>query len=512
MKTFLYFAFIIAFSISAFSQNYFSIQTDFFGGFSDRTQKLIPISEGIITMNSHLCLDDSGNSLGDCGSYVLYDYSGNILVKKLLPFIDVQNHSIQYDHINHEVIIAGHNQPNSPKNNIYHLYKCNLNGDSLFHQTYEIEEAINKEVFVNGLHFYNNQYIIIGQGKYGEDTFEDARSTTMWINEDGTLDTTIIFDIYQFNSHQAVIDKNGHLTIMYSAFDSVIPSWKKRVGFKKFNEAKEVVWEWLSPFTFEDGRYPVFDITEDNAIAFVFQPDVNEFDDESAVGLLSEDGELLWQYEFVTGPYKRIRIDKLVVTENDDILGVGTMRDITEESPDGTLYDTGYAFRLSNTGELLWMRRFRDFNDLDLLKWGSLHAIAEAENGDLIMGGMQRENIWDNTAPKDAWLIITDENGCIEPDCDDLIILDNRELFFSKEEIQLVQNPVGNQLTVNVDLVISEVLNYQIFDAMGRDLNKGVLSQQHGLQAIEVANLPSGLFYLYVFSEEKRRTFKFIKN
>lgn len=496
--------------LQGFSQDYFSIQTDFFDGLSDRTWKVIPIEEGIITMNSHLCLDDLGNPLNDCSSYVLYDYSGNVIAKKLIPFIDVQYHSLLFDEENEEVVISGYSGNNT---NIFHLFKCSLDGDSLFHQTYEVAEAEGWEVYPGGLQKYQDQYILIGAGKYGESNIEDIHATLLWINMDGSLDTTMIFDKYRYNMTKGVIDQNNYLTVVYVTLDTVnIFGWDKRVGFMKFNEEKEVVWEWQSPFWYDDAIVPVFDITENNEMVFLFQPDPEVFDHESAVGMLSEDGEMLWQYEFITGPYKSMTIFELTIAENGDILGAGTMRDRTDE-PVGQemLYLTGFAFRMSPTGELLWMRRFRDFSEEGELKWGNIHTIAEAEDGSLILAGKQYLDLFQNPSDIDAWLIITDENGCIEPDCEELIILDSRELFFADSEIQLIQNPVGHQLNLMIDLDQQQPLNYQIFNSLGQGATSGRIASSNGIKAIDVTNLSEGMYFLYLYSKEKRKTIKFVK-
>ena len=502
--------FFISISLSSLQgQNYRYVETDIFEGFSERIWKVIPVEEGIITMGSRICYD---TIYRDCTFYALFDYDGNVLVQKTIPYIDVQFEDIFYDADNQEVVIAGHTSPNSK---ILHLYKCNINGDSLFHQTYEIPiTTTDGYVLAHAVTKFNNQYQIVGQVVTQLTTPKIIDSYIIWINMDGTLDSLdIATNLHTFREPQ--IDNAGVLTVCYIRRDAqTLPYPADREGFIKYNENKEVVWQWETDFWFKEGRYTSFDFTATNEIVYTFEASYQMFDlpwDEQGIAMISDSGETLWQYIFNTSPYKLLYLYEVKVAENGDILCAGTMRDITEESQDGTLYETLYICRFSPAGELLWERRFRNYNDAGGVQWQAGYDIVELENGGLLMCGRVYDNILVAPLQIFSLLVFTDSEGCIEPDCEELIILDAKEHIFSEEELRLIQNPVENVLSLSIQLDIPENLSYAIFDAMGKKLDDGQLVRPMGSEQIDVLGLPNGIYFLYLFSEGKRKTIRFVK-
>ncbi|MFT6357373.1 MAG: hypothetical protein ACJAYJ_001586 [Saprospiraceae bacterium] len=83
---------------------------------------------------------------------------------------------------------------------------------------------------------------------------------------------------------------------------------------------------------------------------------------------------------------------------------------------------------------------------------------------------------------------------------------------FLDSEISIFQNPVLEVLDLSVNFDISKTLDYQIFDAIGNNITAGKIAIWNGITTINVSDFSKGMYFLYVFNEEKKKSLKFVKN
>lgn len=90
-------------------------------------------------------------------------------------------------------------------------------------------------------------------------------------------------------------------------------------------------------------------------------------------------------------------------------------------------------------------------------------------------------------------------------------MLNNTENVFSDTEIKLVQNPVANEIILNIDLNSFEILKYEIIDLHGRSLGNGTLNTMNNAERIQITNLSKGIYFLNIAGNNQKTVLKFIK-
>jgi Secretion system C-terminal sorting domain len=114
---------------------------------------------------------------------------------------------------------------------------------------------------------------------------------------------------------------------------------------------------------------------------------------------------------------------------NGDILACGRVWDNSDsEFPGGDIHSTwnGFIVRISSTGDIVWLRKYRHLNELlpvdafGKFRPSTLNKIIELMNGDIIALGdvyvnnIQLEGINENTTEAfHMWLLRTNKNGCL---------------------------------------------------------------------------------------------------
>ncbi|MEZ4802708.1 MAG: T9SS type A sorting domain-containing protein [Gelidibacter sp.] len=107
----------------------------------------------------------------------------------------------------------------------------------------------------------------------------------------------------------------------------------------------------------------------------------------------------------------------------------------------------------------------------------------------------------------DETLILTDQSG-------DYLVYGRQTLSVSENEltnlsIGLKENPVKNELSLNVDEKLGNQLNYTIYSIDGKLIKRNQILENH---IINVENLNSGMYFLLVSNESNfSQTLKFIK-
>ncbi|MBL7827716.1 MAG: hypothetical protein JNJ57_13885 [Saprospiraceae bacterium] len=135
------------------------------------------------------------------------------------------------------------------------------------------------------------------------------------------------------------------------------------------------------------------------------------FDTPCYVMRLDENGQLIWKWIRYESTSFRRYLRNIVEAPNGDILGVGTLIDTTN-------FASGWAFRLSADGQLLWERLYSRFN-LPARTFG-LYGICLTSDGDIALSG-----VGDTIGAlelHDMALLKVDAMGCLTSGCEGVFV------------------------------------------------------------------------------------------
>lgn len=184
----------------------------------------------------------------------------------------------------------------------------------------------------------------------------------------------------------------------------------------------------------------IYFTTENNLLAPIIPSD-------GRINKLSKNMDtILWSLELPSNAFtngNRYKIYDYIQANNGDILACGTVWHM----PGGPLVAgpnatwNGFVARVSQQGELKWSRIYRLANDNPQLpndeygnfRAGQLDKIIETEDGNFVLGGtayyssLQHAGLLFGDTLSSLWLMVVDENGCIEGgECGEVIHLDSK--------------------------------------------------------------------------------------
>lgn len=155
-------------------------------------------------------------------------------------------------------------------------------------------------------------------------------------------------------------------------------------------------------------------------------------------------------------------------------------------------YSLGIISKVDTDGNLIWHRRhyhaaYGDnlLFDLDPLPGGGWLATGYtfliANNGDPVTA-------------KEAWLLALDEDGCLVPDCENLVysVDEKNPIAFS-----VYPNPIQNDLNIALahNMGNEEVL-INVYDLQGRSVMQHQIQMNEGTITLNASSLPSGTYLL----------------
>ncbi len=196
------------------------------------------------------------------------------------------------------------------------------------------------------------------------------------------------------------------------------------------------------------------------------------------VSRFGADREVLWTFIFDdTHPFfSQLTINNLTLAKNGDIIGAGT--GILERS---TTASTGWLFRLSPDGELLWSRKYiniaSDYEFDSSKEDGGLLQVLELPDGDIMAVGANTDTLLqdgDVYQDYDVWLLRVDSDGCLEPDCegyDQIItsIIDLPELDLNLQ-FSIFPNPVSDLVKLRLDEYCASC-SYSLYSPSGQRMH-----------------------------------------
>ena len=75
-------------------------------------------------------------------------------------------------------------------------------------------------------------------------------------------------------------------------------------------------------------------------------------------------------------------------------------------------------------------------------------------------------------------------------------------------EVSLYPNPANQQVTLEFSEVLTQETNWVIYDQLGREVYKGVMSPGTRTMTVQTADVPSGLYFLHLYAEDRKRQTK----
>ena len=127
--------------------------------------------------------------------------------------------------------------------------------------------------------------------------------------------------------------------------------------------------------------------------------------------------------------------------------------------------------------------------------------------------GVTGSAVISNLATGEYYLTVTDNNGCMADDVGDVLGPLSAESIAQIESFQMFPSIVKDQLQVQLQLLQSEQISFDIFSTNGQLLNKQIVQGQNlNLSLNNILNLQSGLYFMRISSNEGWSfTEKFIK-
>jgi hypothetical protein len=220
--------------------------------------------------------------------------------------------------------------------------------------------------------------------------------------------------------------------------------------------------------------------------SFCFMAKINE-----------NNGEIEWQKRFL---YNVNRIQGLndgfggIVVFKNNYLYALIDHNVSERENPGDYSQYIMFAKLDLLGNFIWKRLFSKW-----YKSNRAYSLTPTEDGFLICGDAK-----DSTKAKgdaDAWLIKTDTNGCIIPNCnakDGIVQLINPEKVFT-----VYPNPAQNEINVSSINVTQKIENLAVYNMQGQ-LLKSINTKASNQQTINIEDLVNGNYLLIITTDKQQ--------
>lgn len=180
-------------------------------------------------------------------------------------------------------------------------------------------------------------------------------------------------------------------------------------------------------------------------------------------GFAAATGEELWYHVFQTPAHSVI--SQLIPAANGDVIGTGWrfVQELEEVGDFG--YFVAWIFRASSSGEILWERNFTTASAA--IYEPRLQDLVELPDGRIAAVGYSQNGFFPNGFPNlDVWLVVVDENGCLEPGCGGDVVVNAREAAKPLAPTWTIQpNPARDVL--HFTLPIDDLTKIMIYNSQG---------------------------------------------
>jgi hypothetical protein len=208
-------------------------------------------------------------------------------------------------------------------------------------------------------------------------------------------------------------------------------------------------------------------------------------------------GEEIRRYDF---PADSLRyIGRIMRAHNGDIIGTG----YADRRSDGLSQVSGWIFRLSPQGTLLWERYITDSESPTLSS--KFNSLTEDPDGSLVLTG--RHTILDShpdagISRTNAWLVRLDSAGCFEPGCGSIQVITSAQeplaMPSDSPELILFPNPAGASFSLLMEGYSQPVYPVRaiMWDMQGRLLEERTVGAPSEIWYCE--DRPPGVYWIQV--------------
>ncbi len=205
----------------------------------------------------------------------------------------------------------------------------------------------------------------------------------------------------------------------------------------------------------------------------------------SIVKVNPSNGETIWQKIYGDDNYDTALTSIKAVNGGEGYIASG----ITNLNNSGY---NGLILRVNEDGDSLWMRQYQWIDGCNSF----FRDVIPSENGGFVAVGFV-EPIDSVDLSQDAWIVKTDENGCIVPGCDvgiEEFDLDQRLLIYPNPAADIVNFHFQSKVFLNG-------ANLEILDITGKTVLTENFSASEITLMMDASKLPSGLYFVRVVSE-----------
>ena len=202
-------------------------------------------------------------------------------------------------------------------------------------------------------------------------------------------------------------------------------------------------------------------------------------------------GEIEWQKRFL---YSINRTSGLLTSMGGMSYYNGSIYGLLSHNVTNTSNQYVMFAKFDIEGNIVWKRLFQqaDYSN-------RAYSLTPSVNGFLICGDAK-----DSTHTKgdsDAWLIKTDSNGCIIPNCnakDGIVQIINPEKVFT-----VYPNPAQNEINVSSINVTQKIENLAVYNMQGQ-LLKSINTKANNQQTINIEDLVNGNYLLIITTDKQQ--------
>ena len=399
---------ILLFNYSGYAQEYFSKVYDPFAEQSDRGKELVVIDDDVYVVSGSVC----NNSTVECSGVVKIDNRGGLIWSRLNEFIDAGRNGLAKR--NDTLIVSGHVFNGTDNDSTILIHLLDTSGTDI--ATYEfVESGPLNQTETYGAVVQGQEIIVYGSqdlpGSFTAHGFIhrlDLKGNIQKTQYYQDLSETILGDLF--------LDSDGNYIL--SVLLQQKGESKESRAIIKLDTLGNELYRWDSePEFFLNGPENMVVLNNGNYVIKHDKVPQGELVEEHNLVCVDQEGNLLWDLFFYEDKAEYL-INNMSVATNGDILICGMVT--VFESVD---YDfSGFIARVTQEGELLWRRLVNDATITGSFELCALYDIKEMNNGDLVATGNFR-----NTQSNDLWLIKTDADGCILPDCNPLQLITSTE-------------------------------------------------------------------------------------
>jgi hypothetical protein len=485
------FIYLLLIPFVGYSQ-YWSKRFDIENG-NDRGSTVTVVNDGFIVNSINLCKLNTTV----CGGVVKLDFEGNVVWKSIY-YDSIRTNGVESLQIRNDTIYIFANYHEIPYK-YYTILAYDLEGNYLSKYDFPSKGEKNwaRNMSIKG----NNAFVTFN---YIDSTNTQIKNIIKF-NQDWSIAWHINYAVgvsapVLTQRVQSTPDSGCIIIYTYGH------NWDLKLGIEKFDKMGNLEWrkgidkEEYSSFkislvpTHEGGYYGLW--KKDTLMVSVFH-----YNEPPIVFRLDSQGNFLWQKIYIgIAPFVAYT---MFTTQNNDFVVVG---DGFNNGYDSTIIDVKYGYagfirRYNPEGELVFSRRISDYT-----KGGESCGFVsgtELPNQDLAFVGYIEDTLPNDPYPREVWLVKTDANGCIAPDCGLNQTFLDTELPPSIEKPEQQNAFVIYPVPFNDKITIGSILGihlpkgkyqFELYDMLGQSVFKDSFNPNLMSDFSMPKSLPSGSY------------------